>query len=128
MNNLFKNPMTAEMLVDKILSNPNISGEIELMLLDTWREFAFYSDEEWDDRAKSAVANSIIMYLPTLGKMIKNEKISQLICRKLTHIISGITGMEVKSIIQINDEEFEVEFFNDILRPMLIEPRKMIIS
>lgn len=124
MNNIFNLHFTQEELVNVVLSNPIIFNELELELVTVWVELSRYGDEAWEEIGEGGSDNvrKIIVSLPKIGETLVRNKWQEdeIALHKLSQIIEDITGLPVKELQMVNDEEFEIEFLNPIPRPKLI--------
>lgn len=124
MNNIFNLHFTQEELVNVVLNNPIIYNELELELVTLWSELSRYNNEAWEEISENAKddVREVTIYLPKIGEILIRNKWQEdaIAFAKLRQIIENITGLVVKKLQMVNDEEFEIEFENPIPRPKLI--------
>lgn len=127
MINLFNIKFTHKELVSVILSNSIIFNELELELVTLWVELSRYSDEAWEEIGEGGSDNvrKVTIYLPKIGETLirNNWQEDATVFIELGRIIEKITGLEVKDLYMVDNEEFEIEFSNPIPRPRKHVPR-----
>jgi hypothetical protein len=121
MNNIFNLHFTQEELVNVVLNNPIIYNELELELMTLWSELSFYNDEAWAEISVNGKddVRKVIISLPKTGEIIIRNKLKEdeIAFTKLRQIVESLSGLAVKDVYMVDDEEFEIEFENPIPRP-----------
>lgn len=121
MNNIFNMKFTHEQLVANVMINPIIFNEIDLELMTLWSELSRYSDEAWEEISEKGKddVRKVRIYLPKIREILIRNKWQEdaTVFIELGQIIEVVTGLPVKDVYMVDDEEFEVEFVNPIPRP-----------